>query len=339
MEWIQAREESVQDTSIKAFITDLGLYFARHSMDIALTTLLFVASLPVEHLPGVQRLFRLDDPSIANSHHPDTVPVWAVFVLLIPIPVTFIFIYTAGHWGPEAIRHRRSAANFFFPLLGLLTTIGVASMLTNVLKVLVGRLRPDFLDRCKPMQHPIPALQVGKVLWYNSTICTTTDTILLQAGRTSFPSGHTTDSFAGCVYLSLFLFWNLFLLPAPWPFLRGEESQYESRWKCANFGLTMPSFFFVTTPVVISTIVGVSRISDHRHNPSDVLAGALVGTLAAFLGWFLWGIRGYRDVKRRELSQTPSVGYRVLDEPRSIGLEEEDINGRIIAEPAREVAV
>jgi len=341
MEWIASREESQNGN----FLTELGLYLARHSLDIALTTLLFVTSLPIEHLPGVERLFRLDDPSIANSHLSDTVPVFAVFILLIPIPITIIFIYTAGHFGPEAIRHRRSAANFFFPLLGLLTTCAISSMLTNVLKVTVGRLRPDFLDRCKPLvDPPSPALQLGMVKWYNATICTSHNDLLIRAGRTSFPSGHTTDSFAGMMYLSLFLYWNLFLLPAPWPVMRDGPA----KWSCASFGLTTPSFLLITTPVAVATWVGVSRISDHRHNPSDVLAGALIGTLSAALGWFLWGIRGYRDVRRRELLQgtTASVGYSSLDDDAllpgrrmSIQLEDEDEQGHAIGSRAAEVQV
>lgn len=55
-------------------------------------------------------------------------------------------------------------------------------------KCAVGRLRPDFLDRCKPLGGPDYKFhtQYGQ---NTAVVCTETDINLLDDGRSSFPSG------------------------------------------------------------------------------------------------------------------------------------------------------
>lgn len=62
-------------------------------------------------------------------------------------------------------------------------------MITNILKCVVGRLRPDFLGRCIPVGN----------------ICTGND-FLIKDGRRSFPSGHMSITTVGYTYLSFVAF-------------------------------------------------------------------------------------------------------------------------------------
>ena len=72
----------------------------------------------------------------------------------------------------------------------------------------VGRARPDLIARCKPKEDT-PA---DKLVTY--LVCTETDHHTLHDGFRSFPSGHSSFSFAGLGYLSLSVQEHLFKNPA-----------------------------------------------------------------------------------------------------------------------------
>ena len=95
----------------------------------------------------------------------------------------------------------------------------------------------------------------------NSTICTQKDHAILKDGFRSFPSGHSSGSFAGLFYLSLYLAGKLHLLDN-----RGEV------WKT----------FIVLLPMLGAALIAISRIMDARHHPFDVISGSLLGILIAW---------------------------------------------------------
>ena len=83
---------------------------------------------------------------------------------------------------------KRNMHDLHHGLLGLFLSLSLTSMLTEILKITVGRPRPDFIDRCQPMEgsvDPIYGLS-------NFKICTRTD--LLNEGFKSFPSGHSSSN-------------------------------------------------------------------------------------------------------------------------------------------------
>ena len=81
------------------------------------------------------------------------------------------------------------------------------------MKNLFGKPRPDLLDRCKPDLANVAAHVVGgfgqdiSERWtlVSASICTQTDQSVLKDGFRSFPSGHSSFSWSGLLYLSLFL--------------------------------------------------------------------------------------------------------------------------------------
>jgi diacylglycerol diphosphate phosphatase/phosphatidate phosphatase len=126
---------------------------------------------------------------------------------------------------------------------------------TAILKYSTGRLRPDFLDRCKP-----ETIEDGIV-----TSCggNAADIVI---GRLSFPSGHTAQTFAGQVFLMLFLAAHLNI----------KKNRGNTLVLCT-----------LSLPLIASLLVNITRICDYRHHWSDVVVGAMIGSLFAVLGYHM----------------------------------------------------
>jgi len=72
-------------------------------------------------------------------------------------------------------------------VLGLLLSEGAAFVITNALKNVTGKPRPDVIDRCQPRAGSLDPPVFGLS---NSSICTQTNHAILKDGFRSFPSGH-----------------------------------------------------------------------------------------------------------------------------------------------------
>lgn len=75
---------------------------------------------------------------------------------------------------------------------GLFMGFTITGVVTQVVKMGVGRPRPDMLSRCQPYEgaHDAPVYGLS-----NYTICTQTDAHLLNDGFKSFPSGHSSRTY------------------------------------------------------------------------------------------------------------------------------------------------
>jgi membrane-associated phospholipid phosphatase len=136
---------------------------------------------------------------------------------------------------PTALIWRRRLWEWHTGWLGLGLSCAAAFLITNGMKNLFGKPRPDLLFRCIPDIANIANYTVGgfpdALEGYNivsAAICKQTDTSILDDGFRSFPSGHSSFSAAGLVYLSLFLASKLainipFLAPSSYT---GDESRH-----------------------------------------------------------------------------------------------------------------
>lgn len=96
---------------------------------------------------------------------------------------------------------------------GLGLSLATAFFITQGAKNMFGKPRPDMLARCQPDLSNVAAHVVGgygqdiSERWtlVSSSICTQTDAKTLDDGFRSFPSGHSSFSWAGLLYLTLFL--------------------------------------------------------------------------------------------------------------------------------------
>lgn len=168
--------------------------------------------------------------------------------------------------------------------LGLYFSVCLAFLFTNSFKGTVGRLRPDFLDRCKPQLELRPGV----------VTCIAGSEKLVAEGRRSFPSGHASSTFGGMVFAALFTAGQIKML---------DGKAY------------LHKFLIFVAPILMAILVSVSRIVDYRHHWSDgniasfsacfliylVLAGSIIGILAGTCGYFFY---------------FPGLCSKVCDEPR-----------------------
>ncbi|XP_073294319.1 LOW QUALITY PROTEIN: putative lipid phosphate phosphatase 3, chloroplastic [Primulina huaijiensis] len=182
----------------------------------------------------------------------NTVPTWIVpiYSILLPIVVFLLFYF-----------RRRDVYDLHHATLGLLFSILITAVLTDAIKNAVGRRpRPDFFWRCFPD---------GKDAYdrWGNVVCHG-DERVIREGHKSFPSGHTSRSFSGLGFLSLYL--------------SGKIKVFDGSGHISKLCL-------VLLPLFIASLVGISRVGDYWHHWQDVFAGGLLGfvvTILCYLQFF-----------------------------------------------------
>ncbi|KAA6394118.1 MAG: phosphatidate phosphatase [Streblomastix strix] len=153
----------------------------------------------------MHRDFMLDDQSISHEFKEDTVSEG----LLLGLTFAGCFVFAAIYciFSPAKCQSILSCIITFFYSFGLMET------LTLLLKIYVGRLRPDFLQRCIPdvedvELHRIEDMKVFGRLLAHDFKCTGVDKIVKE-GHMSFPSGHASSIAYAFVFCStLAYFWS-----------------------------------------------------------------------------------------------------------------------------------
>lgn len=104
-----------------------------------------------------------------NPMTPDYVPVRYLWIAVIIMPLLIFSLASL------VMRNKR---DFFGAILGFSLALPLNGVVTDTVKLIVGRPRPDFFYRCFPN---------GEM---NSDMECTGDPHLVMEGRKSFPSGH-----------------------------------------------------------------------------------------------------------------------------------------------------
>lgn len=174
----------------------------------------------------------------------NTIPFWAVPIIGILLPFAiFIGIYFK----------KRNVYDLHQAILGLLFSVLITAVLTDAIKDGVGRPRPDFFWRCFPD---------GIGVFNNDTsdvICNGKKSDIKE-GHKSFPSGHSSWSFAGLGFLS-------------W-YLAGKIRVFDRKGHVAKLCI-------VFLPLLCASLIAVSRVDDYWHHWQDVFAGGLLGLVVA----------------------------------------------------------
>ncbi|KAI1108000.1 acid phosphatase/Vanadium-dependent haloperoxidase [Nemania sp. NC0429] len=175
-----------------------------------------------------KRPFSLLDTNIAfpvTEHETVNSGLLLAFNTGVPVAVILVvaLVFVPGRTVPEgtpaSLIWKRKLWELHMGWLGLALSLISAWIVTQGMKNLFGKPRPDLLSRCVPdvanvMDHivgfsaPVFATAAGST--YNgqlvsASICTSTDKAFLDDGFRSYPSGHASSAAAGLIYLSFFL--------------------------------------------------------------------------------------------------------------------------------------
>jgi len=186
---------------------------------------------------------------VIHEHVPGYMNTWLTFMM----PTAIVLLISIA---------RRSLKEAHHAALAIWAGNQLNDVATNFIKMLVGRLRPDFFDRC----------QYDAV----NKVCTGVEAVI-QEGRRSFPSGHSSSSFYGCVFLVLFL--------------AGKNRCFAYDAVFPSSGILQSRFLRICitlSPLFLCAFVAISRWEDHWHHPTDILAGSALGTLIALTTYHIW---------------------------------------------------
>ncbi|TAQ88533.1 Phosphatidate phosphatase/4-nitrophenylphosphatase [Chlorociboria aeruginascens] len=133
-------------------------------------------------------------------------------VIILFVALVFVPGPTVPKSVPKALIWRRKLWEWHAGWLGLALSLVAAFLITSGMKNLSGKPRPDLLSRCSPDLANMTKFAAGGyldtqggVLLVTPSICQNTDIHIMNDAFRSFPSGHSSTSAAGLVYLSLFL--------------------------------------------------------------------------------------------------------------------------------------
>ncbi|XP_047039517.1 phospholipid phosphatase 5 [Helicoverpa zea] len=175
-------------------------------------------------------------------HMESYVPGGALWAIVLSVPCTLSLIAWAGC---------NDCNDAFEILLSWSLALGINGVLTDMMKLIVGRPRPDFYYRCFPDGVETKYLQ-----------CTGDATEIME-GRKSFPSGHSSLSFCSLGMASAWLCGRLGVLSRR----RGS-------------GLRVVTCLL---PLMVAGCVALSRSCDYHHHWQDILVGSILGfTVAIF---------------------------------------------------------
>jgi len=214
------------------FKESLNWWHKSYILDWVVNIALFVIVYGVTYfLSPLVRYLPPNDPSVQFPLKPDIISNVLLFVLAMFVPLFVILLMQIK---------RRSAHDLHHAILTLVITILLANTVTCALKYAAGRYRPNWL-----------ASPSG------------------NEGHLSFPSGHSSTSFAGMLFLVLYL--------------HGKFRVY-SEDHSASFSKSI----LLTSPLAIAFFISLSRAIDYHHNFSDIIAGALIGLGVAHYAYFLY---------------------------------------------------
>ncbi|KAL4796445.1 PAP2 superfamily-domain-containing protein [Aspergillus venezuelensis] len=200
--------------------------------------------------------------------------------------------------------------------LGLALACAGAFMATEGLKDLYGKPRPDMLARCDPDIENIARYAVsglgqrlqGAPTMVSWDICRNKADMLRMDGFMSFPSGHSSFSFAGLTYFTLYLA-SKFSVTFPYlPHTPSTQSlaPLSTRHIIRSQGAAPPLYLLILVfvPWAVAFFISASRWYDYRHHGFDIIFGSVLGMFFAYVafrlyspplergsGW-AWGARG-----------------------------------------------
>ncbi|CAL8090501.1 unnamed protein product [Calicophoron daubneyi] len=217
----------------------------------------FIAMGVLQRIKPFRQGYFANDESIQYPFKSSTVPSYVLYIVSsILIVVTIVAVELTVYRKQLKVKKCRIPVVLYsiynqliVAFFGYFVTIAI----TDIGKVVIGRLRPNFFSVCKPT--PLVVSPLNYTLEYACQSGTAKDHTDIEK---SFFSGHSSTSIYSAVFLCLYI---QLRLPR----------------------LSVPALRIVLQVVYISlgVTVCITRIVDNKHHWSDVLTGGIAGFLIA----------------------------------------------------------
>ncbi|KAG1970838.1 phospholipid phosphatase 1 isoform X2 [Pimephales promelas] len=231
-------------------------------LDIACLILagLPLAAFNLGKIKPYQRGFFCNDESISYPFHTSTVTSSVLYTVGFTLPICSMIIGECLSVYLNRIKSKSFCNSYVACIYKAIGTFvfgaAMSQSLTDIAKYSIGRLRPHFLDVCKPDWTKINCTGGAYI---EDFICTG-DPTKVNEGRLSFYSGHSSFSMYCMLFLALYL-----------------QARMQAEWA----RLLRPTLQFFL--IAASIYTGLSRVSDYKHHWSDVLTGLIQGAIVALL--------------------------------------------------------
>ncbi|XP_065146466.1 phospholipid phosphatase 1 isoform X1 [Paramisgurnus dabryanus] len=253
-------------------------------LDIACLILagLPLAAFNLGKIKPYQRGFFCNDESISYPFHSSTVTSTVLYTVGFTVPICSMIIGESLSVYLNRIRSKSFCNKYVACIYKAVGTYvfgaAVSQSLTDIAKYSIGRLRPHFLDVCKPDWTKINCTGGAYI---EDFVCTG-DATLVNEARVSFYSGHSSFSMYCMLFLALYL-----------------QARMQAEWA----RLLRPTLQFFL--IAASIYTGLSRVSDYKHHWSDVLIGLIQGAIVAILVVFFVSDFFKKKVEQRKEAEIP----------------------------------
>lgn len=234
------------------------------SLWVIITCLALLLGYNVLGIQPFRRGFFCNDETISYPYHNDTVSDGMAAFLCCVIPAIFMVAIEGAHVYKSKVRKAKGNSSFckkyivyIYRTVGVfLMGAGCVQIISEVMKLVGGRLRPHFFAVCDPDYSKFSCSD-GYIVIPDS-YCKGTDEKRLIDARKSFPSGHAAIAGFGMIYLVIYL-------------------QVRFIWRRSK--LMVPTIQLGA--ICLGSWIAMSRVSDNKHHFSDVLGGAILGAIGA----------------------------------------------------------
>lgn len=246
------------------------------------------------------RFFVERDPALSYPFVSNTIPGWTLFFFgfVIPVVVILITLICLEFTQNKQLIHRRTR-DLHLNIIVLVETLGVTNLITNLVKVLVGRLRPNFYAFCDYKGYRTSFETGNFTEYFENTVPGRIGDIRFcrleeNDAHFSFPSGHTSLTLCGLTFIVLFL---------------GNISH---QIRFPNVVVRNAVLFtIIFLPFIVGVLMAASRVIDYKHTVEDTAWGAIIGIFSCVMGYYAHALHqkppAWDDKKKDvQLSNIPS---------------------------------
>ncbi|GAB7339104.1 hypothetical protein MBLNU457_5755t2 [Dothideomycetes sp. NU457] len=294
--------------------SEARLYFA-YALDWLLIICIAAVGGGISAATPYHRPFSLLNLDLSYPNAPSQISTAVLVVVSLIAPAVIIAVIALAFFPPLSTRSQMKSGNFWrlkfwefnAAWMGLGLSYVLAFFITQGIKNIFGKPRPDLLARCQPDLTNISQYVVGgygqdisgRWTLVSSAICTQPDQSVLNEGFRSFLSGHASASWAGLLYLSLWLALKLNVsIPIIQPYANKDEDDsresdlpiHRNAHHIRTSSSAPPIFgiVIILIPISVAIYICSTRWVDFKHHGFDIISGSILGILTAWFGFRMY---------------------------------------------------